>query len=321
MRAPAYLRSDARFAEPSAAPTASRRTSRGPSCRAPSGDLGRKRRLASLPPLMFGLVLTAVLFIGWRNSEEGALSPETGLGYWLGIAGASAMLLLLVYPLRKRIRALRSLGSISGWFRFHMILGLAGPALILFHSNFKLGSLNSNVALLAMLTVAGSGVVGRYLYSRVHFGLYGRRAEVQELLDHVDSLKHAIEGGLSMPERLCAALDAYARRALEGRNRASSSFFGSVGVLSSFRQRWRLVDDIVGYVGVEGKRRGWSRRARRRRIREARQLLKQFFAAVNKAAAFAFYERLFALWHVLHLPLFGLLVLAAIVHVIAVHLY
>ncbi len=44
-------------------------------------------------------------------------------------------------------------------------------------------------------------------------------------------------------------------------------------------------------------------------------------AAVRKAAAFAFYERLFALWHVLHLPLFILLILAAIIHVVAVHFY
>jgi hypothetical protein len=267
---------------------------------------------------MFGLALAVVLFIGWRNSEEGSLTPESGLGYWLGITGACAMLLLLVYPLRKRIKSLRSLGTISGWFRVHMILGLVGPALILFHSNFKLGSLNSNVALFAMLTVAASGVVGRYLYTRVHFGLYGRRAQVHELLDHVDSLKHAIEGGLFMPERLCAALDAYAGRALQGQNRALSSFLGLLGILMSFRRRWRLADEIVGYVASEGKRSGWSRR---KRIREVRQLLKQFFAAVNKAAAFAFYERLFALWHILHLPLFMLLVLAAIVHVIAVHLY
>jgi hypothetical protein len=270
---------------------------------------------------MFGLALTAVLFIGWRNSEEGDLSPENGLGYWLGIAGACAMLLLLVYPLRKRIAALRSLGTISGWFRFHMILGLVGPTLILFHSNFRLGSLNSNVALVAMLTVAGSGVVGRYLYSRVHLGLYGRRAEVQELLDHVDSLKRAIEGGFSLPEKLWAALDAYAGRALEGRDRALSSFLGLLGVLLWFRQRRRLVDEMVGYAEAEGRRRGWSRRKKRKRLREVRELSKQFFAAVNRAAAFAFYERLFALWHILHMPLFVLLVLAAVVHVIAVHLY
>ena len=46
-----------------------------------------------------------------------------------------------------------------------------------------------------------------------------------------------------------------------------------------------------------------------------------YFSEFNKTAAFVFYERLFALWHVLHLPLFAILVFAAVLHVVAVHLY
>jgi hypothetical protein len=38
-------------------------------------------------------------------------------------------------------------------------------------------------------------------------------------------------------------------------------------------------------------------------------------------AAFEAYERLFSLWHVLHLPLFFMLLIAGIVHVIAVNVY
>ena len=75
--------------------------------------------------------------------------------------------------MRKRLASLKILGSVSAWSRIHMMLGVIGPALILLHANFKLGSLNSNVALLAMLTVAGSGLVGRYLYSRIHLAFTG----------------------------------------------------------------------------------------------------------------------------------------------------
>jgi hypothetical protein len=42
---------------------------------------------------------------------------------------------------------------------------------------------------------------------------------------------------------------------------------------------------------------------------------------LQRAAAFRFYERMFALWHVLHVPLLFLLIAATTVHVIAVHLY
>ena len=279
-------------------------------------------RLAKLPPLLFGLALAAALVTGWLYRDEGHLTPEDGLGYWLGIVGAGAMLLLLLYPLRKRMRMLRDLGSVSGWFRLHMVLGLIGPALIVFHSNFKLGSLNSNVALFSMLIVAASGLIGRYLYGRIHLGLYGRRAEIEELLTDVDNLKRAIEGGLPLSGDLSAALEAHAARAAAGRSGAASSFLALLGLrLRSPGQQARIVRLAEWQIAIEGKRRGWPWRARRKRAREFRGLVRDYFAAVNKAAAFAFYERLFALWHVLHMPLFVLLVLAAIVHVIGVHLY
>jgi hypothetical protein len=49
--------------------------------------------------------------------------------------------------------------------------------------------------------------------------------------------------------------------------------------------------------------------------------LERYLASTARAEAFTFYERMFSLWHFLHLPLFFILVLAAVAHVIAVHLY
>jgi hypothetical protein len=42
---------------------------------------------------------------------------------------------------------------------------------------------------------------------------------------------------------------------------------------------------------------------------------------VRRVAGFAFYERLFGLWHVLHVPLFVMLLVTAVAHVVAVHRY
>ena len=103
------------------------------------------RSILRAGPLIFGTTIAVALYVGWIDRDEGHLTPETGTGYWLGIVGASMMLLLLFYPLRKRFRILRHLGKIPDWFRLHMVLGILGPTLILFHGNFKLGSLNSNV--------------------------------------------------------------------------------------------------------------------------------------------------------------------------------
>jgi hypothetical protein len=38
-------------------------------------------------------------------------------------------------------------------------------------------------------------------------------------------------------------------------------------------------------------------------------------------AHFTLYERMFSFWHVLHFPLFLMMVISALVHVLAVHMY
>ena len=40
-----------------------------------------------------------------------------------------------------------------------------------------------------------------------------------------------------------------------------------------------------------------------------------------QAAEFSFYERIFRMWHILHMPLFCLLIATGIAHIVAVHLY
>jgi hypothetical protein len=67
--------------------------------------------------------------------------------------------------------------------------------------------------------------------------------------------------------------------------------------------------------------RGWSRAVRRDQMTSTRRYLAAYLASIRRLAAFAFFERMFALWHVLHLPLFVVLLFAAVAHVVAVHMY
>jgi hypothetical protein len=83
----------------------------------------------------------------------------------------------------------------------------------------------------------------------------------------------------------------------------------------------RLVADARRVIALQGKRLGQSRRTQRQRLASVTDLVTLHVAAVKKAATLAFYERLFRLWHVLHVPLFFLLVIAAIIHVFAAHYF
>jgi hypothetical protein len=282
----------------------------------------RARPWAKVAPLLFGSAIVTVLWVGWLNRDDNGLTPESGVGYWLGIVGGSLMLLLLLYPLRKRVRSLRALGTVAFWFRTHMILGIFGPVLVLLHANFRLGSINSNVALAAMLVVAISGVVGRYLYSRIHVGLYGRKAEVKEILADADALKEVIGADLPVADRVVEQLSAFAQLGTAAPRGVLSGFLllPMVSVRASV-VRMRLIADARQVIAIEGRRLGWSRKVRRRRLAGVAELVTLHVAAVKKAAAFAFYERLFRLWHVFHLPLFFLLVIAAAIHIFAAHFF
>ncbi len=60
----------------------------------------------------------------------------------------------------------------------------------------------------------------------------------------------------------------------------------------------------------------------RRKIHgEFKGRISQFFTLAFRVTKFNFYERSFALWHVLHIPLVYLMVVAVVVHIIAVHLF
>jgi hypothetical protein len=142
----------------------------------------RRRRVSAAGYGYAAAALAVVL--GWIVTRERQLfDPLEGFGYWLGITGASLMAVLLLYPVRKRVRLLRVLGATRYWFRMHMLFGVVGPILILYHCNFKLGSLNSNVALFCTLLVAGSGLIGRYLHAKIFADLEGHRRSLQQMTE------------------------------------------------------------------------------------------------------------------------------------------
>jgi hypothetical protein len=148
----------------------------------------RSQQLFS-PMVLFALLCGALIFVGMNADLGRFITPETGMGYTLGIVGGSMMILLLIYPARKRIQALAPIGSIKAWFQIHMVLGLLGPLLVLFHSNFRTGATNSNVALYCMLLVSGSGLIGRYFYSRIHTQMAGSQESLAELRGQISRLQ------------------------------------------------------------------------------------------------------------------------------------
>lgn len=281
-----------------------------------------RRKLARSVPWVFGISVALVLFVAYRLRHLDLITAESGPGYWFGIAGASLMGLLLIYPLRKRIRGLGVIGSTRFWFNTHMMFGILGPALILLHCNFRLGSTNSNVALISMLIVAGSGLVGRFIYVRIHQGLSQRKLNFAELRKDLVQSRDEVSDLYALAPSVKDILQAHSERVLGSRTNFLASLIKLPvrhldGMMTGLRARAVAKRELR--ANAQGA--GLSRRETRQVTREIRRDIRSFVSNARRVANFSFYERLFSLWHVAHIPLFIALVGAAIFHVIAVHRY
>ena len=276
------------------------------------------RRLGTF---LFTLFVVAALMFGWDNRNDSYLSAADGWGYKLGIIGGSMMALLLFYPLRKKLRAMQNWGPIKYWFRTHMVLGVVGPVLILFHSNFHLGSTNSNVALLCMLLVASSGLVGRFFYTRIHFGLYGHRATLEELRKDLQIIRSNLNAHNKLSPHIIEYMKQYERLML--RRRVFLIHLLLLPVIH-VQARWklsRIKHGLKQELRTHARKNKWTRKMLHDFSVETLYLLREYFLCVRKTGQLTLYARLFSIWHIMHFPLFIMLVISGIVHVIAVHAY
>jgi len=270
----------------------------------------RAINLRKVPTHIFSLLIMTSLIYGWINRDSNYITAESGIGYALGIIGGSLMLILLMYPISKRIRFLTMLVPLRYWFGVHMMLGVLGPVMILFHSNFQLGSINSTVALSCMLIVAGSGLIGRYIYTRIHHGLYGSKIQMNELRSDLATEHQRLSGEASISEALQQQLTGIEKKHLATDTGIISGIINLNALSASSRIiREQLVNDMSDQSVIASPAKATTR------------VIDQYFSSLRRITVFRLYERLFSLWHILHLPLFIMMIITAIIHIFAVHLY
>ena len=262
------------------------------------------------------------IIIGYNGRDSRRLFAEDGLGYALGIIGSLLILTLLFYPVRKRFRFLKVLGNVKNWFRVHMMLGVIGPIAVLYHSNFQLGSINSTAAMLSMLLVAGSGLIGRFLYGKIHKGLYGRKTSLKELLASVKLTTAATGGAARFVPDLLTMVAEYDRQVLKPPKGILDAILLPMRLELKTRAGYRrIVGRVREQLDEQAAKSPVVRQHRDRLLELSSAFVKEHLKRVRRVATFAAYDKLFSLWHKVHLPFFYLLIVTAIVHVVAVHAY
>ncbi len=253
-------------------------------------------------------------------------------GYNLGLAGGLMMLTLLLYPLRKRWKLMDKVGPLPVWFRWHMVLGILGPLTIIFHSTYHVyipfihptGSINAAVAMYCMLLVSGSGTFGRFFYTKIHHGLYGRQTTVNELRSEMEQTGD-VKSLFNFAPSVEKALEEFRAKAEKYSKGTGYGFLNFIKVgfeaSSLSRSLSKEVHQIMHAQARENNFNAQQLASMETMYKDYHEKIIVYLRAVRDAAQFRTYERLFSWWHIFHIPLVYMMVFSAIYHVYAVHAY
>ena len=117
--------------------------------------------------LLVELVALIVVYAMWMPPASSTI------GMLLGWGAILSMIVMLVYSIARRVKALREVARLSYWLHFHIFLGFQGFLMAVFHSlpivqRGFVGLLNPGLwSFLAATVVFCSGIFGRYLFGRL----------------------------------------------------------------------------------------------------------------------------------------------------------
>jgi len=230
------------------------------------------------------LAIAVAVGLAWLGVQLTGYSPASEVGYWMGVVGGSCMLFVFLYPLRKRVSALRRWGGIKPWFFAHMTCGVLGPLIIITHSGFHIGSFNAGVALFSMLLVAGSGIVGRFIYVRIHHGMSGAHWTLAELQNAVGTTSAEVHSKLAFAPRVEQQLQAFQASLLDRAGSWPQRAWAFVTLSARARTVGRACrHELAITLKARAASVGWDAAKHRRALRKTRTLVDDYLGALLRA--------------------------------------
>jgi hypothetical protein len=241
-----------------------------------------------------------------RSPMHPWLRPSGYVGQSAGILAFLIFLFLWLYPLRRRYRWLAWTGAMSRWLDVHVAAALVMPLLAAVHAGWRfVGVIGLGFA--SLLIAWLSGVVGRYLYTRIPRGASGLELSADEIGAHRRRLMAEIAEASGLPVAEVGSLLRSDPTPCEG-----------LGLIRTIRQM--VVDDVARWGAARRLRRVW--RQRRGGRAPDRRVLKQIMALAaremsltQQARMLQASQRIFRFWHVAHRPFAFAALIAVLVHV------
>lgn len=245
-----------------------------------------------------------------RDELHPWLRPSGYVGQSAGIIALLIFLFLWLYPLRKKWKALAFTGAIGKWLDVHITAALTLPFLLAVHSAWHSDGV-IGLGLVAMLVVIASGIVGRYLYTRIPRAKNGveltrdevalqRRQLIERLAETTGLDQDAVEHALDLEP-------------------------DATGHESPPRVIWHLLtNDMTRRRRTRMLHQRWaalapdSRPISRKALREAVRIADREISMAQQTRMLDATQRVFRYWHVAHRPFAITALLAVIIHVVVV---
>lgn len=120
------------------------------------------------------------------------LRPAGIWGHSVGIVATVFMLATFLYPLRKRVGALKGTSSIRSWLTFHIFVGVMSPLIVAFHAAFLANNQLAIWTWISLAIVVGTGAFGRFLFGLVP-AQAGKVLELTEVRTRLKTLEKLLE--------------------------------------------------------------------------------------------------------------------------------
>ena len=245
------------------------------------------------------------------------LKPSGAIGLKLGFLGLAMFFAIFLYPLRKRWAWLSRQGSARHWLDIHVLLGLAAPFVIAFHSSFKFSGF-AGMAFWIMVAVSLSGVIGRYLYAQIPRSLNAAEISLKELQDLQGRLAQQLAGQNVLP-----ASDLRSLLRLPSAERVA-------GVPMLVALVYMMVLDFVRAFRIAALRRhalpfstklstfGGFLPTHSSQLERAVSTAREEAAIAKRVLFLSRSQQVFHLWHVVHKPFSYSFAVLALIHIVVV---
>lgn len=114
-------------------------------------------------------------------------------GVFFGFTGTTLIFFNLMYLIRRQWLDHDWLGPLRYWMTMHVATGLLGGGFIVLHSTLVLRSAMGSLAFIALLVVIITGLIGRYIYSRVPRSLEGHELELDQIRKELQYIRRQLE--------------------------------------------------------------------------------------------------------------------------------